>query len=157
LGNALKGKPCRVYGSDLQVKAGRKAFYLYPDLSIVYGPTEFDPHQKGKRRTVTNPRVVVVVLSPSTERHDRVEKFELYRDIESLEEYVLISQDSPMVEVFQRLGDGGWRFDVARGIDATMRLRSVGIEVPLAEIYAGVEFVAESSEPTELFVEFIHF
>ncbi len=151
LGIRLKGKSCRVYESNLHVAVKRRYAYLYPDLTIICGQAEFDPIQKGKRRLVTNPSVVVEVLSPSTERHDRVEKFELYRELESLKEYVLISQDSPLVEVFERFDDGGWRFDVCKGIDATMRLRSVGIEVPLAEIYAGVEFVAESSEPTEPF------
>ncbi len=140
---ALKGKPCRAFDSNLHVAIGTGAKFVYPDLTVICGHPEFDPRQGNRQRIVSNPKLIVEVLSPSTAGYDRGRKFELYREIASLEEYVLVSQDAAMVEVFQRLEDGGWRFDVSRGLGAVVRLRSLEIEIPLAEIYAGVEFSAE--------------
>jgi Uma2 family endonuclease len=83
--------------------------YVYPDVSVVCGPLLFDAADK-KQGTILNPRLLVEVISPSTEAYDRGEKFGFYRQIESLQEYVLISQDLPRVEIYRRLGDGTWDF-----------------------------------------------
>ena len=95
--------------------------------------------------TVTNPSVVVEILSPTTEAKDRGEKFIKYLQIESLQEYVLISQDAPRAEVFRRQKDGTWVFTFISGLDARLRLESVQAEVALAELYDGVEFPPEDA------------
>jgi Uma2 family endonuclease len=91
--------------------------------------------------------LVIEVLSPSIELYDRSRQFDLYRQIASLEEYVLVVQHSPRVEVFFRQSDASWLFNAYSGLDATAELRAVGISIPLSEIYEGVEFPPEADEP----------
>ena len=152
LRNALKGKPCRALESNLRVRIARRARYMYPDAMVVCGPPDFDPADGG-RRSVLNPRVVVEVLSPSTEAYDRREKFDAYRDIPSLEEYVLVTSDQPRIEVFLRQGGGAWLFTPIAGREGIVRLQSLGIELPLAEIFAEVEFPPPPPPPADARVE----
>jgi Uma2 family endonuclease len=88
----------------------------------------------------------VEVLSPSTEVWDRGGKFQNYRQIDSLREYVLVSSDKVLVETFLRQPDGTWIYESAGALEAPARLKSLGVELPLAEIYSGVEFPAESTD-----------
>lgn len=111
--------------------------YVYPDASIVCGPPVFDPEDKDQM-SILNPTVVFEVLSETTEQYDRGRKFNDYRQIESLKAYVLISQSEPAVEVFARQADGSWSFAAARGTEAVAPLPSVGIELPLQELYDDV-------------------
>ena len=135
----LKGKGCGVFTSDLRIFAsindGYESLYTYPDVSIVFGRPEF-----GESQTLINPTVLVEVLSPSTEGSDRGPKFERYQHIASLREYVLISQEKPRVEVFVREPDGTWRYQSIVGLRSILTLASVGIEIPLSEIYDGLMF-----------------
>ncbi len=140
-GNALKGKPCRVAESNLRVRIPRLPRYVYPDASIICGPIHLDP-QDPQRHSVLNPRVIVEVLSTSTEAYDRGEKFTQYRQIESFEEYILISQDRPNFESFLRQPDGAWSIQACTGLQGIAKIRSLGIEIPMAEIYAGIEWPA---------------
>jgi Uma2 family endonuclease len=146
VGNRLKGKPCRVYDSNLRVRVARTTLYTYPDLTVICGDPEFDPQDRN-RTTVVNPRLVVEVLSPATEAEDRGEKFIRYLQIDSLQEYVLVSQLAPRVETYFRRGDGSWLFTPAAGLEALAKLRSLEIDLPLAEAYAGIEFPPEPSPP----------
>lgn len=139
IGNALKGKPCRVYDSNLKVRIGRKLRYRYSDAFVICGPTVHDPDDK-RRHSVMNPRLVIEVLSPSTESNDRGEKFADYRSIPEFEEYVLVSQKRPMIETYFRQADGTWLFDVRTGLEETTRLRSLGFELSHAEVFANVVF-----------------
>ncbi len=100
--------------------------------------TQFDP-QGPSGQTLINPRVIIEVLSPSTEAYDRGEKFSRYRKLESLEEYVLVSQESPSVETFFRQPDGTWLLTAFSGLDATARIRCLKIDLHLKEIYANVD------------------
>jgi Uma2 family endonuclease len=134
-----------VVGSDLRVRALSSARYAYPDVAIICKPPEFDPQDKSQS-TITNPRVIVEVLSPSTEKDDRGEKFARYILCPSLEEYVLITQHKPRVETFHRQGDGTWSFAYFDGRESIGKLRSLGIELPLTEVYAGVEFPPEEQQ-----------
>lgn len=139
LGNRLDGTPCRPLGSNLRVRADRGR-YTYPDVSVVCGPPVFNPPRAGSA-TLANPRVLVEVLSPSTESNDRGEKFRRYRRIPSLELYLLVWQSRPLVEPFYRLAQGMWGIgQVVHGMDATLPLSTIGIELPLAEVYADVAF-----------------
>lgn len=139
MANALLGKPCRVFDSNLRILFPRKVFYTYPDVTVSFGTVQFDPRDKSTG-TALNPRLIVEVLSPSTEGYDRGEKFDSYREIDSLQEYVLVSQTSPHIQTFVRQKDGMWLFRAFAGIEAVARLPSLEIEVPLREAYAGVEF-----------------
>jgi Uma2 family endonuclease len=140
----LAGSPCRALGSDMRVRLGSDV-RSYPDASAVCGPPQFDP-QDPKRTTITNPRVIVEVLSPSTAAYDRGEKFQDYLRIESLQEYVLVSQDQPRVETFFRQPDGTWAFAYFEGLETVAKFRSVGVDVALREVYAGITFPAAEDE-----------
>jgi Uma2 family endonuclease len=140
LRSALKGKPCRVYGSDLKVAITAKNQITYPDGSVICGAPEFHRAAGAMRDVVVNPRVLIEVLSPSTEEYVRTTKFDLYRSIESFEEYVLVAQQSVRVEAYRRFPDGSWHFEAFAGIEATAQFGSIAATVQLREIYDGVQF-----------------
>lgn len=139
--NRLAGSPCFALDSNMRVAVLTVNRWFYPDATIVCGEPEFDPTDRGQT-TIVNPRVVIEVLSESTEAYDRGAKFAAYRRLESLREYVLVSQDRPEVETFLRRDDGAWLISVWAGLDAIARLRSVEVDLPLAEAYAGLTFEA---------------
>ncbi len=137
LRSLLKGNRCAPYDSNLRVFVAADGLYTYPDALVICGPLELVP---GHDDMVTNPTLIVEVLSDSTEAYDRGRKFAHYRMLPSFAEYVLISQKEPLVEVFFRQGDGTWQLTPVRGRDATVRLQSLGVELQLVEIYDRVEF-----------------
>jgi len=128
LGNKLKGRPCVVYNSDLRLKVEVTGLITYPDLSVVCGPLQF---AAGTDDTVVNPTVVVEVLSDSTEAYDRGRKFENYRQMPSLHEYLLVSQKEPRIEQFVRQENGQWLLREAVGLAATLPLPSLEIQIRL--------------------------
>ena len=142
LRNRLRGKSCQPRDGNLRVRFGRKVIYGYPDALIVCGQPEFDP-AAAANTTLLNPRVLVEVLSESTEAYDRGLKFERYREIESFEEYVLVAQDRPSIEVYRRQPSGLWTLQPYLGIESSAGILSAGIELPLREIYAGIDFPPE--------------
>jgi len=146
LGNRLKGTPCGVQERNLRIRVPRTMLYTYPDASVLCGEPQFDPLDAG-RQTLTNPTLVVEVLSPSTESWDRGGKFDNYRLIDSLREYVLVRSESARVETFLRQPDGRWVFSVAAGLAAAARFHSIEVELPLAEIYRGV-VLPEQEQPS---------
>ena len=143
LGNRLKGRPCRVYDSNLRVRIPRKTLYFYPDATVICGPRATDDASP-VGETVTNPRVIVEVLSPGTELDDRGEKFARYREMETLQEYVLVAQREARVESFLRQPDGTWSLASTSRPAVTTRIRSLEIDLPLDEIYAGVDFTPDA-------------
>lgn len=136
-GNQLKGGPCRVLTSDLRVKVDASGLYTYPDVAIVCDKPQFED---GKMDTLLNPRALVEVLSDPTEKYDRGRKFAHYRQVASLQEYVLVAQDRPLVERYVRQADQSWTLTVYEGLAATFEFASIAVRIPLAEIYSGVEF-----------------
>ena len=142
----LKGNPCAVYESNQRLKVLATGLRVYPDVSIYCGRLEYDEQDPGSE-TATNPALVFEVLSPSTEAYDRGFKAENYRQIASLRAYVLVSQESPHVEVYERQGDDTWLFREVNRLSAMMRLSSINVALPLAEIYARVEFPASALPP----------
>jgi len=131
----LAKTPCRAAGGPLRVRATPTRFVL-PDLIVFCGkPVLTDEHQD----TLTNPKVIVEILSPSTADYDYGEKFIVYRRIESFEEYVLVAQDQARVEVFRKTPDKRWLISTYEGLDAVAEVESLGISFKLAEVYAGVE------------------
>lgn len=125
----LKGGPCRPYMGEVQVKLriSRDDYVYYPDVMVVCG------REKDGERFFTNPELIVEVLSPTTASVDRHEKQIAYRRIAALEEYVIVAQDSVEVTVFRRQDE--WRPVVMGSLDATLELRSIGLTIPLAQIY----------------------
>lgn len=142
LKNHLQGSGCLAIGSDLRISAKSIEFITYPDVSVLCAEPQFDPQD---RNAVTNPQAIIEVLSPSTERYDRTAKFGFFRTIPSLKLYVLVSQQEARVEVFTRGDNNSWQFSDAVGLNATIQFPPLQCELPLAEIYEGVEL-----DPTAL-------
>ena len=137
IGNQLKEGPCRVVTSDMRVKISATGLYAYPDVVIVCGKPEFeDAHVD----TLLNPKVIVEVLSDSTEKYDRGFKFGHYRQIPSLEGYVLIAQDRTSIDRYVRRADESWLLTPFEDPAGMFQLDSVAVYIPLREIYRGVTF-----------------
>ena len=137
LGNQLLARPCEVFPTDMRVKVSQTGLYTYPDVSVACGDPEFDDEQ---RDTLLNPRLIIEVLSPSTEAYDRGKKFSHYGTITSLAEYVLIAQDRPCIDQYVRQPSGDWLRHEVTGPEETIQLPSIECELKLAEVYARVEF-----------------
>lgn len=127
---ALRGGHCRVYSSDLRVCVRKTGLRTYPDVTVVCGLLESDPEDEN---SVTNPILLVEVASKSTEAYDRGEKFDNYKQIRSLKEYVLVSRRERAIEVRRRTSSG-WTSHVARSGDQVV-LRSVGVTLDVDAIY----------------------
>ncbi len=128
----LRDKPCLVYSTDLRVRASKDGLYAYPDVVVVCGEPRF---VDGELDTLTNPLLVVEILSDSTKNYDRGEKFERYRSNPSFREYLLIAQDRVHVERFVRQEDGSWVLHETNDFSDEIELSSVGCFLPVAEIY----------------------
>jgi Uma2 family endonuclease len=129
-------RDCRVYASDLRVRVPLRA-YVYPDLVVVCGEAQFED---AARMTLLNPVVAIEVLSNSTERYDRVVKYELYREIPSMREYVMIAQHEARIDRFLWQEDGEWKHKDAVGLDAVLELVSIGCTLKLVDVYRQVTF-----------------
>lgn len=128
---AMASKPCAVYSSDLKIRIEATNRTTYADVVVVCGP---ELHSDTDPNAITNPTVIVEVLSPSTEASDRGEKWRHYQQLTSLHEYVLVSQDSPYIEVFRREGDEWVLRSVTTG--QLLELPSQGVQIPVDAIYA---------------------
>ena len=137
----LRGKPCRVYNSDLRIKVerSRRKFNTYPDISIACPPLRFEPKRSGIKDTLLNPRVLIEVLSPSTEKHDRTTKFDEFKLIESLTDYILIEQNQIRVEHYHRTENDLWTVQVYTQRSDVFALPELEMTLALDEIYEGVE------------------
>lgn len=143
LWTALAGRPCEAYIADMRVKVERTGMYTYPDVVALCGTPAFEDDHAD---TLLNPAVIVEVLSPSTERYDRGEKFAHYRRIASLREYVLIAQDTLRIDHYRRDGDS-WVLTEVSDPDASLMLGSVDVTIPLDVIYSRVEFPPPGTFP----------
>lgn len=132
LGQALEGRPCRVFTSDLRVRVRESGLTTYPDASVICDRVETDPDDP-KGHTVVNPTVLVEVLSPSTEDYDRGEKLAHYRRIPSLREVLLVAHDERRVDVWRRR-DAGWT-QVSFRDGESVRLESLGCEISVEAIF----------------------
>jgi Uma2 family endonuclease len=133
LRNLLRGKRCRVFDSDLAVRVLATGLFTYPDASVVCSSAEKDP---ANRNAITNPRIIVEVLSDSTEAYDRGEKFAHYQRIPSLAEYVLVSQHEPCIEVFRRTAPDKWELAEKAFAGQTAHLKSIECILSVDEVYA---------------------
>jgi Uma2 family endonuclease len=133
----LKNRDCRVYPGDLRVKVPAIPYYTYPDVTVVCGELKLEDDYQDN---VLNPVAIFEVLSSSTERRDRGSKFESYRRIESLREYILIAQDTQRVEQYSKQPDETWVFSETVDAAGTLKLAAIGCELGLSDIYARVDF-----------------
>jgi len=127
----IRGRGCRAHDSDLRVRVLGTGLITYPDITVVCGASERDPNDPN---ALTNPKLIVEVLSPSTEEYDRGDKFEHYKRIPALQQYVLVSHRERRIEVWTRTADDGWTEAVA---DAGGRavLDSIGATLVVDEVY----------------------
>jgi Uma2 family endonuclease len=133
VGRQLQGKPCEGFSPNMKVRTGIGGLYAYPDLMIVCGEAVFHDEQGD---VLLNPTVIFEVLSPSTEKYDRGEKFRRYStQIESLQDYVMVSQDQLGIEHHHRQTDGAWTETEVHGLDGVLILSSIDCRIPLAEVY----------------------
>ena len=136
----LDDQSYEVYSSDIKIQLPKYHKFVYADASVVRGAPE---HYLGRRDTIVNPLLVVEVLSPSTARHDRSSKFMMYRTLPSLREYVLVEQDHPSVTTFFRNPAGHWEDTDQADPSGKVQLRAIDGEIPLAQLYKGVDFATE--------------
>jgi Uma2 family endonuclease len=128
----FRSRDCQVYGSDMRVAVSPEGLYTYPDVSAVCGEERFlDQHVD----TLLNPAVIVEVLSSSTEAYDRGRKFELYRTLDSLQQYVLVASDRIHADVYTRVLDGHWVLSSVDAATDSIELDSIGCRLLVSELY----------------------
>lgn len=131
IGDQLEGTPCQVFAESMQVQIADGV--LYPDVLVTCGKAE-----AGDEKVITDPKLIVEVLSPSTKGYDQRDKFALYRNLPSLREYALIDPATRQVEVFTMAQAGAWLFTDQSKAD-TLTLDSIGLQLPMAAVFKGVE------------------
>lgn len=140
LSSRLAGTPCEPFATDLRVKGHSTGAYVYPDAVVGCAPLEFEDSALD---ILLNPVVIMEVLSPSTESKDRGWKFAHDRRIETVQEYLLISQSKPHIEHYTRGKNDQWILTEIEGLSSKVLLTSIGCELPLSDIYARVEFAPQ--------------
>lgn len=140
----LKGKPCQALSPNMKVRTSEAGLFAYPDVTVVCGEPLFHDRQ---RDVLLNPTVIIEVLSPSTERYDRGKKFMRYCSaVETLSDYILVSQDMPLLEHLERQADGRWLHAFVRGLESKLYLASIDCEIRFSEVYERVVFPPEELE-----------
>lgn len=128
----LKRQPCETYAGDMRVRVPATGLYTYPDVVVVCGEPLLDDDEFD---TLTNPTLLVEVLSKSTASYDRGDKFMHYRSIDSLTEYLLVAQNECRVEHYTKQADGRWVLEETRALDATINFASINCQLVLKEVY----------------------
>lgn len=136
LGNELEGRNCRVMNSDIAIKVPAAPPLRYADLSVACGRLEFET--VNGIDLLVNPIVLVEVLSGTTKRYDRHLKFDLYKSIESFQEYLLIAQDQPSITQYVKQADGTWQGNEVIGADSEIYLPSINCHLLLRQVYEGI-------------------
>jgi Uma2 family endonuclease len=143
---AFKKLDYRVYMGDVRLWIPKRRIYTYPDVMVVVGEPEYYNHRTD---TITNPKMIVEVLSKSTQGYDKSEKFDYYRSIPTVEEYILIHQNKVDVEQFYQTGKKRWSFREYDAEDEAIALNSVPFQISLADVYNKVKFEEIESEPED--------
>ncbi len=144
LGVQLRGSGCLPLGNDMAVLVGEQ--YVYPDITVLCGKPEF---YQGKTGIVTNPVLVIEVLSKSTELRDRGYKLYAYQQISTLQAYLMLWQTKPIAELYVRRDDAPWQQSVYIGMETTISLDCIHCELKLSEVYREVEFAEENVDASE--------
>ena len=140
LGSKVRGR-CRVFPSEMKVRVKKRNKFFYPDITIICEQPSF---YKNRRDTIDNPKMIIEVLSKSMASFDRAEKFLSYQSLDSLDEYVLISQEKAAVEQYIKREDGNWIFQATIGLESSVKFASIETTLALQEIYDLVEFEGNS-------------
>lgn len=141
----IEDRPCEAYASDMRVKVSETGLYTYPDIAVTCQQPVFEDKELD---TLLNPQVIIEILSESTEGYDRGKKFEHYRNIDSMKEYVLIAQDRCHVERWGRRDEEPWTLWESNDLDATLELDSIDCKLRIADIYSKVDLSDEPESPT---------
>lgn len=138
LNQGLVDKPCEVHTSDMRLLVEANGLYTYPDVMVVCGKPQF---LKGRNDTLINPILIVEVLSPSTHAYDRVKKFSMYREIDSLRGYLLVDSEQVHVTYLERASRRGrWFIEMLDRVEAVVNLKAIDCELALSRMYSKVEF-----------------
>ena len=137
LGSKLKGKGCQPFGSDLRIHIPKNTLYTYPDISIICGAPNLTDD---KFDTATNPSIIIELLSKSTRNYDKGDKFTLYRDIDSLQEYILIDTEKIYVEKHIRNSDKSWPLTDYTSMEDSFTIQTIQLTLSLKDIYSGITF-----------------
>lgn len=132
---AIDHRDCRCFESNMKLEIAQADAFVYPDVMVVCGEIEL---ARDTTDAIVNPVLVVEVLSPSTESFDRGRKFEYYRMVRSLREYILVSQETPMVESYFKQDESHWMYTVAKKLDQSIPIRSLDLEIALGDLYLKV-------------------
>jgi Uma2 family endonuclease len=132
----LRPRRCRVYPSEMRVRVTPGGLYTYPDVTALCSEPRFTDEQ---RDTLLNPQLIIEVLSPSTEAYDRGRKFDMYKALESLREYVLVASDRVHVDLYSRQSDGRWLLSSADQPADSLAIESVGAQLGLSSVYENVD------------------
>ncbi len=136
----LKKQNCLLFASDVRLGLPRYRRYVYPDVMIIEGKPVYDG---SGQTTITNPLVIVAVLSKSTRNHDKGYKFYFFRSIPELREYILIDQERYHVEQYAKTAENKWLLTEYEGAESVLAMTAVNLEIPLVDLYEGVEFEVE--------------
>ncbi|HEX8278096.1 MAG TPA: Uma2 family endonuclease [Segetibacter sp.] len=132
----LKGKKCRSFGSNLQIHIPQNSLYTYPDVLIVCEEPKF---VDGEFDTLLNPAVIIEILSASTANYDRGAKFDLYREIESLQEYILLDSSTTHFVHYTKNPDSTWTLSESKNTADPFFITTIQLQMPLSEVYIGTE------------------
>jgi Uma2 family endonuclease len=143
LGIRLKGKSCQPYGPDMRINIPENTLYTYPDISVFcYELPQSDDEKLSD--TVTNPTVLIEILSPGTRTYDRGGKFKLYRDIPALKEYMLVDSLSVNIEAFRINSNNHWELEEFRTLSGNLDFKSIDVSIPIADVYHRIKFGEDS-------------
>ncbi len=132
----LANRPCEIYQNDMRVKVSATGLYVYPDIVVTCQKPQFEDKVLD---TLLNPQIIIEVVSDSTETYDRTKKYKHYQQIESLKEYVLVTQKWAHVDRFTAGEDGRWTLDSEDGLEGAIELTIIDCRLKLADVYAKVE------------------
>lgn len=138
LGSKLKGKSCRPFNGEQRIHIEKNTLFTYPDIFVVCGDIQT---RNNDDWNILNPTVIIEILSPSTKDYDRGQKFKLYRDIPSLEDYVLIDSESINIEIFYMNEHGNWELKEYKSIEETLSIKSLRVSLELRDIYEGTKLM----------------
>jgi Uma2 family endonuclease len=139
---AIRNRECFGFESNMKLEIAEANAFVYPDLMVVCGETVL---AEGTGDAITNPLLVAEVLSASTESFDRGRKFEYYRMVPSLQEYLLISQEEPKIESYYKEEENRWIYTTAKGLDQALPIQSLGFSLSLKEVYRKVNLTPDAT------------
>lgn len=142
----LRGRTCRVYPSDMRVKIPATGLYTYPDVSVVCGRPQFEDSEQD---TLLNPTLIVEVLSKSSENYDRGKKFQNYRTLPSLTEYILVAQETRHIEHYVRQANDQWLLTETQDQQAVLTLAAIDCTLAVSDVYDKVEFTDTTTDVPE--------